>query len=60
MTLAEWVRQALAHVRLQEPLDDVEKKLKAIRSAVAHNAGIAVDIETMLSEIEQGHLSGQR
>lgn len=55
MTIAEWVRQALSHARRQEPLGDAEKKLKAIRVAAAHNAGLAVDIETMLSQIEQGY-----
>ena len=59
MSIAEWVRQALTHARRQEPLADVDKKLKAIRVAVAHNAGPAVDIETMLSEIEQGYRSGK-
>lgn len=59
MSIAEWVRQALSHARRQEPLGDVEKKLKAIRAAAAHNAGPAVDIDTMLSQIEQGYRSGQ-
>jgi hypothetical protein len=57
MSIAEWVRQALAHARRREPLGDVDKKLKAIRDAAAQNAGSAVDIETMLSEIEQGYRS---
>lgn len=55
MSIAEWVRQALAHARRREPLGDVDKKLKAVRDAAAQNAGSAVDIETMLSEIEQGY-----
>ena len=59
MTIAEWVRQALAHARRSEPLGDVGKKLAAIRAAVAHNAEPAVDIDTMLAEIEQGYTSGQ-
>ena len=59
MSIAEWVRQALAHAHRQEPIGNVEKKLRAIRVAVAHNAGPAVDIETMLSEIERGYLSGK-
>jgi hypothetical protein len=57
MSIAEWVRQALAHARRREPLGDVDKKLKAVRDAAAQNAGSAVDIETMLSEIEQGYRS---
>ena len=59
MTIAEWVRQALAHARRSEPLGDVGKKLAAIRAAAAHNAEPAVDIDTMLAEIEQGYTSGQ-
>jgi len=59
MSLAEWVRQALELARRREPLGDVEKKLAAIRAAAAQNAGPAVDINTMLTEIEQGYTSGQ-
>ncbi|HYM75265.1 MAG TPA: antitoxin [Candidatus Dormibacteraeota bacterium] len=59
MSIAEWVRQALAHARRSEPLGDVDKKLRAIRAAAAQNAGSAVDIGTMLSEIEQGYRSGR-
>jgi uncharacterized sporulation protein YeaH/YhbH (DUF444 family) len=57
MSIAEWVRQALANARRREPLGDVEKKLRAIRAAAAHQVGPAVDIETMLAEIERGYLS---
>lgn len=56
MSIAEWVRQALAHARRQEPLGDVEKKLAAIRAAVKHEFPTG-DIETMLAEIEQGYLT---
>jgi hypothetical protein len=59
MSIAEWVRQALAQARRSEPLGDVDKKLKAIRAAAAQSAGSAVDIETMLSEIEQGYGPGR-
>jgi hypothetical protein len=59
MSIAEWVRQALAHARRREPQGDVEKKLAAIRAAAAHHSGPAVDIHTMLAEIEQGYHSGQ-
>jgi len=57
MTIAEWVRQALAHARRREPLGDVEKKLAAVRAAAALNLGPEVDVETMLAEIERGYLS---
>lgn len=56
MSIAEWVRQALAHARRREPLGDVEKKLAAIRAAVKHEFPTG-DIETMLAEIEQGYLT---
>jgi hypothetical protein len=59
MSIAEWVRQALAQARRREPVGDVEKKLAAVRAAAAHNAEPAVDIDTMLAEIEQGYTSGQ-
>ena len=57
MSIAEWVRQALAFARRREPLGDVEKKLAAIRAAVKHESPTA-DIKTMLDEIERGYLSG--
>ena len=56
MSIAEWVRQALAQARRQEPTGDVEKKLAAIRAAAKHEFP-AGDIETMLAEIERGYLS---
>jgi hypothetical protein len=56
MSIAEWVRQALAHARRREPQGDVEKKLATIRAAVKHEFPIG-DIETMLAEIEQGYLT---
>ncbi|HEV2468230.1 MAG TPA: hypothetical protein VGS78_03475 [Candidatus Sulfotelmatobacter sp.] len=59
MSIAEWVRQALAHARRREPLGDVEKKLAAIRAAVKHEFPTG-DIETMLAEIEQGYLTDRR
>lgn len=57
MSIAEWVRQALAHARRSEPQGDVEKKIAAIRAAVRHESPTA-DIKTMLDEIERGYLSG--
>ncbi len=59
MSIAEWVRQALALARRREPLGDVEKKLAAIRAAVKHEFPTG-DIETMLAEIEQGYLTDQQ
>jgi hypothetical protein len=56
MSIAEWVRQALAVARRREPKGDVEKKIAAIRAAVKHEFPTG-DIETMLAEIEQGYLT---
>jgi hypothetical protein len=55
MSIAEWVRQALALARRREPLGDVEKKLAAIRAAAKHEFPTG-DIDTMLAEIERGYL----
>ena len=59
MSIAEWVRQALARARRREPVGDVEKKLDAIRAAARHESPTA-DIDTMLAEIERGYSSGQQ
>jgi hypothetical protein len=55
MSIAEWVRQALAVARRQEPLGNVSQKLEAIRAASRHSFPTA-DIDTMLAEIEAGYL----
>jgi hypothetical protein len=57
MSIAEWVRQALALARRREPLGDVEKKLEAIRAAARHEFP-AGDVDSMLAEIERGYSSG--
>ena len=59
MSIAEWVRQALALARRREPLGDVEKKLAAIRPAARHESPTS-DIDTMLAEIERGYSAGQQ
>ncbi len=59
MSIAEWVRQALAHARRREPLGDVEKKLAAVRAAARHESPTS-DIDTMLAEIERGYASGHQ
>lgn len=60
MTIAAWVREALSQARRSEPSGDIEKKLAAVRAAAALNVGgPAVDIKTMLAEIERGYMSGQ-
>ena len=55
MSIAEWVRQALAVARRQEPMGNVSQKLEAIRAAARHSYPTA-DIDTMLAEIEAGYL----
>jgi hypothetical protein len=57
MSIAEWVRQALALARRQEPGRDAGKKLEAVRAA-ARNEFPTAEIETMLGEIESGYGSG--
>ena len=57
MSIAAWVRQALASARRHEPVADVGKKLEVIRVAAQHDCP-AGDIESMLAEIENGYGSG--
>jgi hypothetical protein len=57
MSIAEWVRQALALARRREPSSDVGKKLGVIRAAVRHDFPSA-DIYSMLAEIENGYSAG--
>lgn len=59
MTIAEWVRQALAAARRYEPLGDAGKKLDVIREAARHEYPTA-DIEEMLGQIERGYQDGKR
>jgi hypothetical protein len=57
MSLAEWVRQALALARRREPLGDIGKKLEIIRAAARHDYPVS-DIGGMLAEIERGYVTG--
>jgi hypothetical protein len=59
MSIAEWVRQALAAARRKEPLGDAGKKLDVIRDAARHEFPTA-DIDEMLDEIERGYQTGSR
>lgn len=54
LSIAEWVRQALAAARRREPLGDAGKKLDIVRAA-ARQAYPTADIDRMLSEIESGY-----
>jgi hypothetical protein len=57
MSLAEWVRQALALARRREPLGSTGKKLEVIRAAAQHDYPTG-DIDSMLAEIEKGYGTG--
>jgi hypothetical protein len=57
LTLAAWVREALAAARRAQPSGDMERKLAAIRAAAQYSFP-APEIEVMLAEIEQGYLPG--
>jgi hypothetical protein len=59
MSIAEWVRQALAGARRREPVGDVSKKLEITRAAAKHEFPTS-DIDTMLAEIEQGYLADRQ
>ena len=57
MTVAEWVRQALASARRAASTADVDRKLAAIRSAVRHT-GPTGTVERLIAETDRGYLSG--
>jgi hypothetical protein len=59
MSIAAWVRQALAAARRQQPLGGLDKKLAVIRMAAQHDFPVA-DVETILGEIERGYASGPK
>ncbi len=54
-TVAEWVRRALRAARSSAPSRSRQQKLAALRVGSEHSFP-AADIESMLSEIEQGYL----
>jgi hypothetical protein len=58
LSVAEWVRQALRLVRLNEPSGNADKKIKAVRAAVRYEFPTA-DIDQMLAEIERGNGVGK-
>ena len=59
MTIAEWVRQALAAARRYEPLGDAGKKLDVIREAARQEYPTA-DVDEMLGQIERGYLGSEQ
>ena len=58
MSIAEWVRQALALARRSQPEGSAGKKLEAIRRASRHQFPSG-DIDQMLAEIDAGYTPGQ-
>jgi hypothetical protein len=52
MSIAAWVRQALAIARRREPIGDPGKKLDAVRAAARH-AFPTADIDDLLADIER-------
>jgi len=58
LSVAEWVRQALRLVRLNEPSGSADKKIKAVRAALRYEFPTA-DIDQMLAEIERGYGVGK-
>ena len=54
MTIAQWVRQAIAAARRVEPAGNANAKIAAIRAATQHTFPTA-DIDVMLGDIEAGY-----
>ena len=54
LSIAAWVRQALAAARRRDPIGDPGKKLGVVRAAARHNYPTA-DIDQLLADIESGY-----
>jgi hypothetical protein len=59
MSIAEWVRQALALARRREPSADPGKKLDVVRAAARHDFPTG-EIDAMLADIESGYNGGRQ
>ena len=59
LSIAAWVRQALAAARRREPVGNVGKKLDSVRAAARHSYPTA-DINDMLAQIERGYGVSER
>ena len=57
MSIAEWVRQALAEAHRRQPVGRVGKKLEVIRAAARFDYPTG-DIDRMLAEIEMASAVG--
>lgn len=54
LSVADWVRQAVAAARRRESGADVDRKLDAIRTAVRHS-GPTGQIERITAEVERAY-----
>ncbi len=54
LTVGEWVRRTLRNARADQPVNEPEAKLKAVRCAAKYSFPTA-DIGQTLSEIERGY-----
>ena len=57
MSIAEWVRQALAEAHRRQPVGRVGKKLEVIRAAARLDYPTG-EIDRVLAEIEKGYGTG--
>ncbi len=54
VSVSVWVREVLREARAGDAGGDVERKLRAVRSAVEHEFPTA-DVEELLAQIERGY-----
>lgn len=54
LSVSEWVRQALREARRKVPSGDADRKLQAVRAAVAYEFPTG-DMDQMLREIDAGY-----
>ncbi len=59
MSVAEWVRQALAMAHRREPSLDIGKKLEVVRSAARYEFPTA-DIDVLLADSASGYIGGRQ
>ncbi len=59
VTMAAWVRHALALARCRESSAEVARKLRSVREAARH-AFPTADIDQMTAEIARGHHTSDR
>jgi hypothetical protein len=57
LSVADWVRQAVAAARRRESSGDIDRKLDAIRTAVRHT-GPTGQIERLTAEVERAYRGG--